>query len=281
MNYIPSENIVNEVKNRMASYFAANKVDESILPRVIRKCVGQMGLRILPAKRTVVVLSNYKAELPKDLNKITLALLCDNRTTYVKDELRSGPKVTTVKADQCCNICTDECGNVIKIVHEDVFEKTQYDNFLLLKASKLSFEHCAKSCMNLKSRCKNEFEVKTIKGGKVLQTTIAEGLLYIEYLSELEDEEGFMVPDNETIKDWLFEEMRREIYTYMWDNGEDVMQRMQHSERELMVKQERARQIYSRREVSEYYNTANLLAQRYGQMERWLSPYNWYYTPNC
>lgn len=275
MKYIDSEIIVNDVKNRMAAYFASNKVDESIFPRVIRRCVGQMGLKILPEKRGVVHLKNYKAELPEGLRQITLVMMCERGHEYVKDNLRSGTQVQVIEIGDKCNVCLDECGNTIKLVYEDVYQKMTYEHFNLLKPSKGAISHCANNCLNRRSRCSEEFDVSENRGVKTITTTIPEGPLYIEYLSDLEGEDGFMIPDNETVKDWIFEELRREAYTAMYDNGEDVLQRMQHSERELNIKQERARQIYTRREVHEYYSMANRLAHRYGEMERRLHHDTW------
>ena len=265
----------------MSTYFASNKVDDSIFPRVIRNCVGKMGLKIYPQKREVLTVCDFKAVLPEGFKKLILAILCSNKEVYLPNILKSSiDQKVLVEVPLCDDYCihTDDCGNMTRLVQKFEFDRFSYDKFELLKPSKSTYPLCTSTCFNLTSKSKGEFEIKDTPQGKVLQTNVCDGEIYIEYVGELEMEDGFMVPDNEYIKDWIFEELRREAYTYMWDNGEDVMQRMQHSERELNTKQANARQIYTRIEVSEYYKMANKLASRFGAHERWLSNERWYRT---
>lgn len=299
MQYISSDVIINDVKNRMQTYFASNKVDESILPRVIRKCVGVMGLRVYPEKRAVLEVSNYKALLPESFRYLALAMVCSGRNKYIKNSLTTRQDQVICPPSSCstneipCEFTqsrevpaygkycamTDDCGNILRLVETvgfDVFETT---DFSMLRATADSKPYCINGCFNLGTRSQYEFEIKNTSQGKVIQTNFCDGRIYIEYLSDLEHEDHFEVPDNETVKDWIFEELRREIYTYLWDNGDDVMQRMQHSERELFIKQERARQVYSQRGVQERYDTANRLVRRYKAMESWMSPMYGTYQP--
>lgn len=293
--YISSEAIVDDVKNRMSRYFTSGKVDESILPRVIRKCVGQMGLRIYPEKRAVLELSNYRAALPEGFKSLVVAMLCHGRSVYVKNDTKSrhDQLVCEVPCQTLCStLCaqtdidaygkhcamTDDCGNLLRLVQTTEYDRFETSEFTILRAAGMSKDLCANDCLNLRSKNKYEFEIKEGPRGPVLQANICDGKIYIEYLSDIEHEDHFEIPDKESVKDWIFEECRKEIYTYLWDNGEDVMQRMQHSERECAIKQERARMVYSQRGVQERYDTANRLVNRFKAMERWLSPQNWCYT---
>ena len=276
MNYIDSNTIVDDVKNSLSSYFSSNKVDESILPRVIRRCVGQMGLKIRPVKSTVLELHKFKADLPEDFNKVTMAMLCTGRAKYVRNPLKweAEQKIVTELnlCETACSVCTDDCGRMTKIIQKTEWDLYEYDEFTVLKPSPSSRPYCDNGCFNLRSNSSYGFEVKEQGNKKVLMTTEQDGLLYIEYLSELEGEDGFMVPDNEAVKTWIYNELRKECFKYMWDNGEDVMQRMQHAEREVVIWEERARQVYQRNEVSDYYNMAQRLLNRYNAMEAWMSP---------
>jgi hypothetical protein len=294
VNYISSDEIVNDVKNRMQTYFASNRVDESILPRVLRKCVGQMGLKIYPPKRAVLDVCNYKADLPEGFKFMTLAMMCSGRSVYVKNpfKVRQGQVVCETACEYTCatninaynKFCamTDECGNILRLVETTEFDRFETNEFSVLKASAGCKPYCTNGCLNFHTKCSYEFDIKESsqsKSGKILQTNFCDGRVYIEYLSDLEYEDYFDIPDNETVKDWIFEECRREIYTYLWDNGEEVMQRMQHSERELFIKQERARQVYSRRSVQEHYDTTNRLVRRFKSMESLMSPRTGVYCP--
>lgn len=271
MKYINSSEIVNDVKNRLSSYFSSNKVDDSIFPRAIKNCVDKMGIRILPEKCTVVEVVDCKAELPEDFSMMCLAFLCTNKRTYVPNPTKVIEQRLVCELDRCetvCDVCHDDCGNMFKIIEKKSFDAFEYTTFDLLKATKGCRPYCSDGCFNFKSRSCNEFEIKDERGQKVLLTNVSDGLIYIEYLADLSTEFDFMLPDHAYIRDWVFEELRREVYAYLYDQGEDVLQRLKHSERELPAKQHNARIYYSRNEVSDYYRLANRLARRYSNMER-------------
>lgn len=274
MNYIDSSVIVDDLKNSLSSYFASNKVDESILPRVIRRCVGQMGLKILPEKSVIVELENYKTELPEDFNKAILVLLCSGRAKYVKNALKSELEQRIVTELNLCesqfDVCTDECGNMTKLIQKTKWDRFEYDEFTMLCPSKDTKPYCAEGCFNFRSRAQNAFEISEKGDKKFLMSTEPCGFVYVEYIAELEHEEGFLIPNNETIKTWIHQELLKECFKYMWNNGEEVMQRMQYADKEVVVWEERARQIYQRSEMKDYYNMKARLQRRFSAMENWM-----------
>ena len=275
MQYIHSDEIVNDVKNRLGTYFSVGKVDESIFPRVLRRCVGYMGMRVMPEKRTVVQLIDYKAQLPDDFNQVLMALLCSNKTKYIQNPFFRNTEIQVlgefVTYDGTCNVCADDCGNIVKIVEHTQFDQFESTEFDILRPSRASRPYCSSDCFNFKSNCQDEFEIKEDRHGKVLHSTVAEGLIYLEYRGDLENEVGFMVPDQESVKNWIFEELRLEIYTYLWDNGEDVQQKMVDARNTTKLAHNRAEDVYRRPEIKDFYNAVNRLIHRFNKMERNMS----------
>jgi hypothetical protein len=278
VRYISSEEVVNDVKNRMSGYFNSGKVDESILPRVIRRCVGLMGIKAKPRKKSVLTIQQYKAELPEDFDSVVLVMGCGTATAWVKDEWPNPARISIETAGKC-EVCTDQCGNVLKVTYQDQFQKYQYEDYVVLRAASLSY--CATNCPNTRSKCRYQFEIKEENGCKVLITDIPEGHLYMEYVATVEHEAHFDIPAHEYIRDWVFEECRKEVYAYLWDNGEDVRTRLDDSKEELRIKHANAMQVYKQREVWELYSMADALARKYHSFERWVSPDTWRYTPYC
>lgn len=207
-----------------------------------------------------------------------MALLCSNSTLYIKDPRQfktSQEAVCDLGANSaCCQFPTEvwqDCdGSMFKIVQTINFDKYEFQDFEVLKVSKNSAPYCDKNCFNFRAKGANEFEIKEERGEKVLLTTVTEGQVYIEYFADLEQEFGFMIPDNEKVKDWIFEELRREVYAYLYDNGEEVQNRFAQATRDLSWKHALAKNVYERDEVSTYYNTINKLARRYARMEKWV-----------
>lgn len=270
MIYISSDVIVNEVKNRLATYFSSNKIDESVFPRVIRKCVGQMGLKIYPEKCKVIEVVNCKAKLPDDFKLMCLALSCERKVDYYVDQRKwSVAQKIVCELDVCqteCDVCYNECGNMFRVVQYVDLEPMVYEKFNLLRPTSKCKPNCYNGSLNFASKSNDEFEIKEERGQKYLYTNIKDSIVYIEYLSDLEHEDHFEIPDNENIKDWIFEELRQEAYAYLYDNGEEVLQKLNESKGQLAWKWANAIQVYRRSEVSDYYNVANSLAKRYRHM---------------
>ena len=275
MNYIHTDEIINEVKNRFPTYFASNKVDGCIFPSVLSSSIGKMRLRIYPEKKAMVHIDKCKGELPVDFKSVCLAVACNSKVEWHPTSLATKTEERIVcelnLCETVCDVCTNDCGNMYKIIQKIDFKKFEYQDYELLRPSKNCVHHCASGSPNFMSKSTDEFEVKKTGRGWEMLTNFDEGVVYLEYLGELYLEDGFMVPDNETIREWIFAELRKETYSYLWDNGEEVKTKLDEAKQELHLKKEQARQIWTRQEVSTYYNIANILQRRYKNHENWIS----------
>lgn len=65
-NFIPAQDVINEVRNELRSYFERGVVDDSLLYPVIRSCLSKMGLTVHPSSNIVIPINNYKGCLPDD-----------------------------------------------------------------------------------------------------------------------------------------------------------------------------------------------------------------------
>lgn len=274
MRYIHSDEIINDLKNRMSRYFASSKVDESVLPRVIASCLGEMGAKIFPVKRTMVDVLKCKGELPADFRKVLMAVTCNHRVEWHPTSVAKHTEDRIVcslgPCETMCDVYLDDCGNMHKIVQTIDLKKYEYQDFEILKPTTGCKAYCDGNSINLKSRSSDEFEIRHNGRRWEMVTSFDEGTVYIEYQGELIQEDGFMIPDNEIIKGWIFEEMRKEVYTYLWDSGEEVQGKMQHAEGLAHIKKEQARQLWNRSGISSYYNLANKLQARYKAQENWI-----------
>jgi hypothetical protein len=234
-----------------------------------------MGLKILPSRSTVIELRDYKAELPDGFHKLTLALLCSGRAKYVPNPLKQSIDQQIVKEFNLCesefDVCTDSCGNMTRIIHNVTYDRFAYEEFTVLTPTHSSRPFCEAGCFSSMAS-QYTFEIKETYGRKFFSSTEPSGLVYIEYLSTLEDEDHFMIPDHESIKAWVYQELVKECFKYMWHNGEDVLQKFQHAEAETQVQESRARLIYQRSEVQDYFDVKKNLQKRYKAMSRWMTP---------
>lgn len=274
MKYVGSEDIVAEVKNKLSMYFENGKLDDAFMYRHIRLCLYKMGYKVLPLKREVLDVKDGVANLPNDFHKMTLARACFKGYYEVNDPRRGA--VTIVDKPVCelnlcetvCDVCTDECGNMFKLVQQiDTHSTAVYEDFVELSVDKESLPFCAEGCFNRGVKCKDKI---TIRNGRIY-TNFDSGVIYLEYYSTLETEEGYQIPDNEVIINWIITVLVKEGLEQLYFMGEEVLQKLQYSQSELSKAEVAAQNLYRRKEVKEYYEMANLLERRYNMIGRAVS----------
>lgn len=261
--YISAQEVINELKNEMHSFFKEGSLDESYLYPRIRYCLGKMGLKIYPSRQEILTIDNYLSKLPENFYKLQIALGCFVVTTSNTDSMQSTfeeVRVETLPDCSCTyNFCYDDCGMFqIKQIN-DVFTNV-YSTTKVLVPSEDARPYCTDECFSWPKNYDNQI---TIKNGK-LYTGFETGQVYIEYLANLETDDGdLMVPENSTIIEWIKDEMRVICFRVLYDNGGDFLQRLQNARNELTVSKLAAESLYRREEFSEWYNLRKLLKSRY------------------
>lgn len=280
IRYIDAQDIIDDVKNTLSHYFSAGKLDMSIYPRVIRSMVQRMARRrgkISPIKSTVIELSDYQAVLPEDFDRIVLAMMCDAGKVYIKNPTKWSVDQKIVTELNLCegkySVCTDSCGRMTKLIENREYDPFLYEEFVVMTpAMTPNMSWCDKNCFNFnKGRADRwSFEITESRGRRVFSSTEESGKVYIEYRSNLEQEDGFMVPDVPQIRDWIYAALIVESLRYLWYRGEEVQGRLQLAERDLYVKKEEADIIIAMPEVYELYDMAHTLSNRFKAMEEWV-----------
>lgn len=267
MNYISSEEIINEVKNKLSTYFESGYIDESLLYRKIRLCVSQMGGKIRPFKTKVLRVTDYGAALPKDFYKLTKAIGCLSYVATIKDTKVSKYKEVPLTEQEICNsvcdrtYCEDNCGNKFKVIQSFPEYTLEWNEFYNLSLSADSIPFCEDGCFNYYTPNQvNEIKVEQ----DLLRTNFSTGWVYIEYLGQLEVDGSYMIPDKEQIIDWIIDELRVECFEYLFDNGlQDVQGKLLNAKNDLQVSKLAARSFYKQNEVKDFYNMSNMLIRRY------------------
>lgn len=261
--YIDASQVINELKNELGSYFNQGSLDESYLYPRIKWCLGKMGLKIYPSKSDILVIDNYCVRLPRDFYKLQTALGCFKVTSSVIDTTQS--KYEEVRIEElpncACNytFCQDECGAFQIQQKFDTFTNV-YTTTQILSVSEDARPYCTNECFSWAKQGQDQI---TIKNGKI-HTSFQTGQVYIEYLSNLETEEGdLMIPDSETIKDWIKNELRVVCFRILYDNGGDFIQRLQNAQKDLTSSQLAAKNIYTRSEFSEFYDLRKVFTSRF------------------
>lgn len=273
MKYTSTRRIENDVKNLLSNYFAANKLDDSIFPRVIRTCVGDMGLAVLPTKYAAVQIKNCEGALPDDFFKVCRVEASRSRRLVAMDGSIKTESRYDFEINLCETVldtCTDECGNSFKMLQHVGYDVYEWQEFTNLFPSEKCRQFYSSDFVYPK-KAEGEFEIVDDQFGKIIKTTIPDGVVYIEYLGLLETETEFYVPDHTTIENWIFRAIIKECFQKLYYAGEEVAQRLSEAKNEAAIATETARQFYSRSSRKGYYRMAHALASRMKSHTDWLN----------
>lgn len=274
MKYINSNIIKAEVKEKLKIFFEANKVDDSLFYPVFNLCMSKFRHEVYPTKALVLEVRNKEAVLPSDFKSLACALACySGETIELSDPFTintyDAPTCTNNLSNSTCNVCTDDVGSMLNIYQKFSTHTVNWTNFDLLCPTKSTMPVCAEGCFNFKSKSENEID---IRNGK-MYTSFKEGLVYIEYLADLESNSNFEFPYNATIIEWIKAECIHEIFQTLYYNGEtDIERRYRDSKNDVAIKYTNAFRIINTTEYQESYKLANLLINRYNKVANLSNP---------
>lgn len=269
MTYKPVSEVINSVLERLYSLTEGDKIDESILYNRASLLMSNFSFNHHKEGKAVLVVKNKKATLPDDFHKACMVLGCFEGTEMPQsryDETYKLEERQVCELNVCetaCDVCTDECGNMMRIVQK--FNRTPivHTQFDILNMSKGSSPFCAEGCFNNKSNSSNTI---SIQNGEIL-CEFDEGLLYVEYIAKLETDDDFMFPYHPKIEDWLQAEFIAEVFQVLYFNGEgDFLQRYQMAKTEANTKYITAKSILRTPEVGDLYNIARYLNKKYNTL---------------
>jgi len=222
-NFISSDIISAEVKQRLKSYFDSGSLTEAMMPTYIDTALRKLRVMVLEYDETVVPIDNYKGRLPSDCAYVKDAFLCN--TVYNV----TNPTMTTTYEYYKKTYCNDTCDN-----EYETFEQTSVTipswiiNNLsptLLRIYYTSKAYCSDDCTGLQSG--NGKIIKINK--KTITAEFESGNLYIQYYRRPEDEYGPLIPEvvevEEFIKAALYFELFKDLYNSVTDESINIIER--------------------------------------------------------
>lgn len=261
LQYINASEVIREVKNELSGYFERGILDDSYLYPAIRECLSDMGLKILPMKKDVLKVENNVVDLPCDFYKMVGAIGCGTFQEFDIDYTNSHLveyEVSGSNTCECIEYCEDACG-LFGIKQTFNTYSVEWTDLFPIRVSGDAKPYCVEDCFKYK-QCKEEI---TIKNGKIY--TNFNGSIYIEYLTNLENEDGdLMVPDHEKIKAWIKDKLFFVCFRVLWRNGDgDVERRYQDAKQQLAISQVNASNLYKAWTVKDYYDLRKVLYSRF------------------
>jgi len=267
VNYIKADEIINEVRLNLKSYFESAIVDESILYPEILNCLGELGVKFLPKKTMVFQLISKETKLPSDFHSLIFAAACEWKT----QKLYKPPVAITYEKRICelpichteCDYCHDQFGRyqIIQKIDQSVIKYRLEKQLTLDSKSK----QCD-SCFNPKHKSQWDISIDN----NILTTQRDEGTVYMEYRTKLEEDGEILIPDFTRIRNWIKWHLIHHVLQLVWYNMDgDTFQRYQDSKKELHIAHENAKAFYKAYSFQEFNDLKQLLRKEFNNFSKY------------
>jgi len=269
VNFIPAEELLVEVKNKLKVFFEDSSLDDSNMYPIIRSCLSAMGAKVYPIGYKVILVENNKGYLPEDFHKLILALGCSN--SIVRSTPNPNPQLheKILTKEQALNIgdatvCESTCGTYFQVVQKFEAYEQVFQDVYPLKLSQGADYYCTSNCWNKSIQNSQEIDIKN----NCIYTSFPHGSIYIEYLQKLEKEDpdgvDLLIPDFAPLREWVKAACIKEGLEILYLNGlADVERRLQYAKSELAVREISAKSFLSVPDFKEMYDTRRMLYGRF------------------
>lgn len=264
VKYRTFEELMDEVRLDFFTQEMEGMIEPSQLIKVAQRVNYDLGLRIHTEKQKVLEIVNGRVKLPDDFYVLTMVLLCANYE--VEEEVISGRQTeeVIVDADYKCTSCgcddvTCACEKVytvcenkyVKVIERKNYVTKEYKEFkrLYVRPAKAVDPICSQ-----KPDYDHWMEAE-LRNGYLYIIGIDTGKVYLNYLGNMEDEDGnLLVLDHPMINEYYEYAIKQRILENLYMNGEDVVQRLQLIEQRLRPARNNALTIVNTPDFKEMYN---------------------------
>lgn len=240
LKYRTYSQLMASVEQDLNTYADEGFIDRGNYIKVAKKINKQLGVKIQNENEIILEVKDYKAQLPADFEFLQLALAC--HTSYWKRPTFHGTQTESFSTEECVDVenfqpktCSTECGQQLWIIKKEHGKVEKITNFDRLQLTKKSAPYCSQDCLNLRFKSSNVMNIE----GDEATFSFREGEVYINYISDMRDEEGnLLVLDHDLVNDYYEYAIKNRIIENMKINkAGDFIQDIQIlSERERQAK---------------------------------------------
>jgi hypothetical protein len=223
-NYVSAEPVWAQVKEELQSYFESNAINDSMFPKYTEDLIRKLGYSALVVKEEILPLKNFIAYLPEDAVYVNDVLYAsgDNKLTTRKDQVTYNYKMECIPVSceplmETDNPITYKEIRVVEKETKDVI--TSFNKIMRLKPSTLRAKQmCETDAFKIFMNSPHYYDIN----GRLLNTNISDGHLYIRYKAMLKDDNGFpLVPENIKFEEALISYLKYKLFEYLWNTVSD------------------------------------------------------------
>lgn len=281
IRYITLDQLMSSVESDMATYADEGMINRGIAVKVVRKVNEDLGLKINKERHSVIEVKNHKADLPADFQYLQLAMMTGIKQYYHTNagenlgtltEEHTAPVLTPVTA-VCDPLAAgqqnSECGGkfyVVQRYQERVIEHHEMKPVRLMPSSR---RFCTPESHH------HWFDDPSyhidIEDG-FITTSFREGDLYLNYLTDMTDEDGnILVLDHPLLTEYYEYSVKKHLLeNWMLNTNADVANKLAYIKQELNEARLRALNFVNTIEYSQirdfYQQNRYQFARKYYRM---------------
>ena len=240
LRYKSFDQLMASIESDISTYANEGLIDRSKFIKEVRKVNADLGLRLNQEKEAIVDVKDYKCELPADFLYLQLALACHVSYVTVPKIRGIQTEAHTVEHDEDIpikiknsdSVCFNECDGAMWVTQKVGSRTHKFQTFEKLMLTKSSSPFCSDNCLNFKFRDCNQMN---ILNDDEATFSFREGKIYINYLSDMVDEDGnIIILDHPLVNDYYEYQVKKKIFENFKINKEgDFLQDYQIMQAEL------------------------------------------------
>jgi len=186
----PISELMAIVKNDLRKFDAEGLIDDGTLIKTVLYCNDKLGIPIREIREVAIPVDEYRAELPKDFEKMfyVAALNCSNtRVVQGRDPFDNNVDQDVIY-DACLNRDRLGCVDNYQVIVNRKSTITTYDypSWTPIQISPQSYNFCHIDCPNKKKLGKYQVQIHEDH----ISTPFRTGTLYIMYVGMMRDKDG-------------------------------------------------------------------------------------------
>ncbi len=231
-NYKTFESLMFDISDDLAVYDDQGYLNPDKYIKIVQKCNSDLSIKINPIKEDAILIQKGRGILPPDFKLMQKAYICYNYN-ITKDIVGTTITYDTVPVIPLCPSVEHLCNNPdYKCTPYQVWRNQKTEAVNIIGALPLTLsktDYCAEGCQP-RVRCINDMHITKEGDCFFINTSFDEGMVYIEYISEmLDDDNNILILDHPLTTEYYEYEIKVRIMEDLWLNGlEEVAQRLKY-----------------------------------------------------
>lgn len=278
IRYITLDQMMASVESDLSTFADEGMINRGIAVKVVRKVNEDLGLKINKERHAVVEVKYHKADLPADFQYLQLAMMTGQKQTYhtnAGEQLGNLTEEHLLPVTALCDPLAagqqeNSCGGHFYVTQRYQERIVEHHNLKPVRLTTRTSRLCTPESMHHHHRGGAEYEIDIEEG--FITTSFEEGTLYINYLSDMTDEEGnILILDHPLLTEFYEYSVKKHLLeNWMLNSNADVAQKLMYIKNELKEARIRALNFINTIEYSqirEFYIQNRLqFAKKYYRM---------------